>query len=132
MRSSMRQRQSVWFSELVEKLDGYVTVTGYEKPVEKKVTVSSTSGTPEEVAAGILPNYDRYITCFDRSFKPKEGMVLWVDKVPELDEDGELVLIMENGSNRPSVPPDYTLKKVIDTQKGIVARYGISRIGGNV
>lgn len=128
MRSSMRQRQSVWFSKVTEKLDGYDSINEYEKPIEKKVTVSYTSGTPDEIAAGILPNYDRYITCFDRSFAPQEGMVLWVDKVPELDEDGNLVLI----ENVPSVLPDYNLKRVINTQKGIVARYGISKIGGNV
>ena len=55
-------------------------------------------------------------------FQPKEADVFWVDKIPELDVDGNLI---------PTVLPDYRLTKILDTSKGNVARYGISKIGAD-
>ena len=95
----------------------------------KHFTVSSTAGTPEQLAAAIVPTYDRYITSFDRSFKPEEGVAVWVDKVPQIDDSGNLV--MSDDGITPVTPPDYTLKKILGTQKGKVFRYGISKIGGS-
>ena len=69
-----------------------------------------------------------YITVFDRTFQPKEGDVLWIDVVPEISIDGALIL---DDDNSPTVLPDYRLKRILDTQKGQVARYGIAKIGGN-
>ena len=95
------------------------------------MTVSSTSGTPEEISAGIVPTYDRYLIFWKsrwNKFKPKEGWVLWIDVAPELNEDGDL-LLDDNGL--PTVLPDYRLDKIIDTKKGAIARYGIIKIGGH-
>lgn len=129
MRSPSRLKQKVWFSKVEESVEGIDTVQKYSKPIMKYFTVSSTAGTPEELAAGIVPTYDRYITSFDRDFKPEEGMAVWVDKVPQLD-DSENLVMAEDGIT-PVTPPDYTLKKIIDSQKSKVARYGISKIGGS-
>ena len=76
-------------------------------------------------SAGIVPDYDRYITSFNRSFHPQEGDVFWIDTVPQVDALGNLVL--EDGI--PTTPPDYRLKKILDTQRGNLARYGIKKIG---
>ena len=73
-----------------------------------------------------MPDYDRYITCFDRNFNPQESDVFWIDKIPEINDDGSLVL---DESGKPTVPPDYVLVKIINSQKSNVARYGISKIG---
>lgn len=127
MRSPSRMQQKVWFAKITEETIGTSKVPIYEKPIMKRLTVSATSGTPEEIGAGIVPMYDRYITSYDRNFQPEEGMVLWVDRVPELTEDGEIAL-KEDGYT-PVVFPDYTLKKILDTQNGIVARYGIEKRG---
>lgn len=129
MRSPSRLKQKVWFSKVEESVEGIDTVQKYGKPIMKQFTVSATAGTPEELAAGIVPTYDRYITSFDRDFKPEEGMVIWVDKVPQLD-DSENLVMAEDGIT-PVTPPDYTLKKILGTQKGKVFRYGISKIGGS-
>lgn len=129
MRSPSRLKQKVWFSKVEESVEGIDTVQKYSKPIMKYFTVSSTAGTPEELAAGIVPTYDRYITSFDRDFKPEEGMAVWVDKVPQLD-DSENLVMAEDGIT-PVTPPDYTLKNIIDSQKSKVARYGISKIGGS-
>ncbi len=129
MRSPSRLKQKVWFSKIEEVIDGIDTVQKYSKPIMRRFTVSATAGTPEEIAAGIVPTYDRYITSYDRNFKPEEGMEVWVDTVPQLDDSGSLV--MAGDGITPVTPPDYTLKKILGTQKGKVFRYGISKIGGS-
>lgn len=128
MRGRLRQKQSIWISTVTEKNNGMDKTLVYSKPQKKNISVSATAGTPEELSAGIVPDYDRYITVFDRTFQPKEGNVLWIDAVPEISEDGALIL---DGDNSPTVLPDYRLKRILDTQKGQVARYGIAKIGGN-
>ncbi len=125
MRGLKRQKQSVYWSKVTEALDGIDTVPSYSQPQSFKFSVSSTAGTPEEISAGIVPDYDRYITSFDRDFKPEEGDVFWIDTIPNLDENGNLIL----EEDIPVVMPDYRLKKILDTQRGNVARYGITKIG---
>lgn len=129
MRSPSRLKQKIWFSKIKEVIEGIDTVQRYNKPIMKRFTVSATAGTPEEISAGIVPTYDRYITSYDRNFKPEEGMAVWVDKIPQLDDSGNLVMA-EDGIT-PVTPPDYMLRKIIDSQKSKVARYGISKIGGS-
>lgn len=131
MRSPSRLKQKVWFSKIEEVIEGIDTVQRYSKPIMKRFTVSATAGTPEEISAGIVPIYDRYITSYDREFCKiaEEGMAVWVDKVPQLD-DSENLVMAEDGIT-PVTPPDYTLKKIIDTAKGSVARYGIKKVGGS-
>lgn len=131
MRSPSRQKQRVWFSKITEDSSSIDSVISYSKPIMKKFTVSATAGTPEETAAGIVPTYDRYITSYDRSFCDiaEEGMAVWVDKIPQIDDFGNLV--MSDDGITPVTPPDYTLKKIIDTAKGSVARYGIKKVGGS-
>lgn len=132
MRSLKRQQQEVWFSKMHERLDGIDTIQEWDKPIMVKMTCSVTSGTPEEIAAGIVPDYDRYLTYYKLRFKQplglEEGMAVWVDVIPELDENGNLV--MGDDELTPVVPPDYTLKRILGTQKGDITRYGISKIMG--
>lgn len=130
MRSNSRQKQRVWFSKITEDSSSIDPVISYNKPIMKKFTVSSTAGLPEEIAAGIVPTYDRYISSYDREFckVAEEGMTVWVDKIPKIDDSGNLVLD-EDGV--PVTPPDYVLKKIIDTARGSVARYGIKKVGGS-
>ena len=128
MRGRLRQKQSVWISTVTEENKGIDKILVYSDPQKKNISVSATAGTPEELSAGIVPDYDRYITVFDRTFQPKEGNVLWVDVVPEIREDGTLIL---DGDNSPTVLPDYTLKRILDTQKAQLAPYPKAKIGGN-
>lgn len=131
MRSLSRLKQFVWFSKVREIQVGIDTINQYSKLIEKKFTISPNSGTPEEISAGIVPTYDRYITSYDRSFCDiaEEGMAVWVDKIPKIDDLGSLVMA-EDGIT-PVTPPDYTLKKILAAQKGKVFRYGIAKIGGS-
>lgn len=134
MRSPSRLKQKVWFSKIEEVIEGIDTVQRYSNPIMKRFTVSATAGIPEEIAAGIVPTYDRYITryknsCCENDIEYEEGMAVWVDKIPQIDDSGNLV--MEEDGITPVTPPDYTLKKIIDTAKGSVARYGIKKVGGS-
>lgn len=127
-----RIRQKIWFCKRTEKLVNGIHIPVYGKPVLKHYTVSSTSGSPDDVAAGIIPDYDRYITrdkMKDRynTFEFAEDDVLWVDREPQLDDDGN-VSLTENGEA--IVPPDYVLKKILDSQKSLIERFGISKITG--
>lgn len=129
MRSLIRQTQEIWFSVKSMGFTGIDETSTFSKPEMHRFTVSATGSTPEDYAAGIVPDYDRYITSFDRSFQPIEGMQCWVDVTPEIAQDGSLVMT-EDGE--PTVPPDYTLRRKVDTQKGNVARYLIKKNGDEV
>ena len=135
MRSLSRDRQSVWFAKITENIVGTSTVPVYEKPRELHLVVTATAGTPQEIGAGVVPDYDREIIYHKargccNSFDPVEGMAVWVDRKPKLDAKGNLAK-REDGKGV-ITPPDYRLKRIITTQKSNVARYGIERIGGNM
>lgn len=132
-RNSVRDRQKVWWVTIEEIHEGIDNIIKYGKPEMRKQTVSATSGTPEEIAAGIVPNYDRYVTHYkskSKPFNPVEGMGVFVDIEPEMDEEENLA--MSEDGYTPVTPPDYRLVKILDTQKGNVARYGISKVGGSL
>ena len=133
MRLSTRQKQKIWYASVTETRYGIDTVQSYSNPEEVSATVSTTAGATNENSAGIIPEYDRYINYakkhYDDDFALKEGMACWIDVVPKLNLDGSLV-IQEDGMT-PVTPPDYRVKKVLDTQKGEIARYGIAKIGGS-
>lgn len=124
MRNFKQQEQKVWFTRITEKNIGIDKVKVYAKPFMKELPVSATSGTPDEVAAGIVPNYDRYITSY-KKLDVQEGDMCFVDVEPQLDASGELVM---TDDYIPVTPPDYRIEKLLVTQKGLVFRYGISRI----
>lgn len=125
MRSSTRRKQDVWFVTREKDDQGLDPVYIYSKPEVHRMSVSPTSGMPEAMNFGLLPTYDRYMVSYDRSFNPEEGTYLYVDKNPQINQEtGELVL---NSNNEPTVKPDYILDRVYNTQKGVLARYGIRK-----
>lgn len=125
MRNSTRRKQDIWFVNRTKDDSNIDPAYTYDKPEKHRFSVSSTSGSPAEMNFGILPTYDRYMISYDRKFKPVEGMYLYIDKTPELDDNGDLVL---NESNEPTVKPDYILDRIYDTKKGELARYGIKKV----
>lgn len=127
MRTFKRQNQKIWFTRVTEKNVGIDKVKVYAKPFMEQLPVSATSGTPEEIAAGVVPNYDRYITSH-KKLDVQEGDMCFVDVEPKLDASGELAM---KEDSIPVTPPDYRIVKLLVTQKGLVFRYGISRIGGS-
>ena len=145
MRNIRRQKQSLWFCEATEVNDGIDLVKQYSKPEKHRATVSATSGYVNGLGAGFVLNYDRYITNFDRDFKPKEGMMVFVDVIPEFDSYGGLltrrVYETDLDGNRVTdvngnyiyhaeyvTQPDYMLKRICDTRMGKIARYGLEKV----
>lgn len=126
MRNATRRKQEVWFVSRQKDDSGVEPIYVYGKPEMHRMSVSSTSGSPAEMNFGLLPTYDRYMISYDRNFHPVEGTYLYVDKTPEVDCcTDELVL---NNNGEPNVKPDYILDRIYDTQKGVLARYGIRKI----
>ena len=131
MRSRSRDRQKIWFSNVTENKVGIDTYQEYSKPIMRKLMVSSGNGNPIEISAGLVLNTDRAFTSYDKSLRSqiKEGTVCWIDVIPEISEDGNVV--MSDDGITPTVPPDYRIDENHVTQKGLVDAYGINEIGGN-
>ena len=133
MRSRGRDRQKIWFVTVTEKKVGIDTVYEYNDPViKKKMSVSSGTGQPGQVSAGLVVDYDREIISYDKSFRGviREGDAVFVDVEPQLNDDGTLT--MGEDGYTPVTSPDYRISAIFSTQKGDVDVYGIKRVGGNV
>ena len=130
MRSRSRDRQKLWFSNVTEKKVGLDTVQEYGKPIMKKMAVSSGTGQPGQVSAGLVVDYDREITSYDKSLRGviQEGDAVFVDVEPQINEDGTLT--MDEDGYTPVTPPDYRISAIFKTQKGSVDVYGIKKVGG--
>lgn len=131
VRSPVRDRQPIYFSTITEKKVGIDTVQEYSNPIMRKLTVSAGTGAPTQISAGLVVDYDREITSYDKSLRSEveEGSVCWVDVVPEIADDGSLV--MSDDEVTPTVPPDYRVDKIFSTARGRVDVLGIKRIGGS-
>lgn len=148
MRSRKKDLQSVWFVTFEETGIGMNTAKIYGKPIEKKLSVSATSGLALATGAGLGLRYSRYITCYDRNYQEycREGVMAFVDRVPSLDKNGELIVekeyekdndgnIILDDDGEPTLErityetePDYMIMEIIDTQRGNVARFGIKKV----
>ena len=131
MRSRGRDRQKIYFVTVTEKKVGIDTVQEYGEPIKKKMSVSSGTGQPGQVSAGLVVDYDREITSYDKTLRGviREGDALYVDIEPKLNDDGTLA--MGDDGYTPVTPPDYRISAIFKTQKGNVDVYGIKKVGGN-
>lgn len=131
MRSRGRDRQKIWFVTVTEKKVGIDTVQEYGKPIMRRLAVSSGTGQPGQVSAGLVVDYDREITSYDKTLRGviREGDAVFVDAEPQLNDDGTLT--MGDDEYTPVTPPDYRISAIFSTQKGDVDVFGIKKIGGN-
>lgn len=129
-RSPVKDRQKIWFSSVKEKKIGIDTVNEYSKPVMKKMTVSTGTGMPGQVSAGLVVDYDREIVNYYHDFQQEEGNVCWVDVVPELDKDENLII--NPNEFTPTVKPDYRITQIFRNLKGNIDVFGIKKIAGNL
>lgn len=130
MRSPVKDRQPVYFSTITEKKVGINTIQEYGKPIMEKLTASAGTGAPSQISAGLVVDYDRELTSYDKKLRGQieEGSVCWVDVTPEIADDGNLV--MSDDGLTPTVPPDYRVEKIFSTARGKVDVLGIKKIGG--
>lgn len=131
MRSRARDRKKIWFVTVTEKKLGIDTVQEYGKPIMKKMAISSGTGQPGQVSAGLVVDYDREITSYDKTLRGviREGDAVFIDVEPQLNDDGTLA--MGDDGYTPITPPDYRISAIFSTQKGDVDVFGIKKIGGN-
>ena len=129
MRSRTRDRQKIWFTTVTEKKVGIDTVQEYGNPIMKRLAVSSGTGQPGQVSAGLVVDYDREITSYDKSLRGviREGDAVFVDVEPQINEDGTLT--MDEDGYTPVTPPDYRIAAIFSTQKGDVDVFGIKKVG---
>lgn len=95
----------------------------------KKMSVSAGTGQPGQISAGLVVDYDREITSYDKSLRGviQEGDAVFVDVEPKIKEDGTLV-IGDDGYT-PVTPPDYRISAIFKTQKGNIDVYGVKKNG---
>ena len=129
MRSRVRDRQKIWFSSVTEKKVGIDTVQEYGKPIMRRMAVSSGTGQPGQVSAGLVVDYDREITSYDKTLRGvvREGDAVFVDAEPQLNDDG--MLAVGDDGYTPVTPPDYRISAIFSTQKGDVDVFGIKKVG---
>ena len=125
MRSRMRQRQKMWFVSVGEKAVGLDRVQIFGKPVLKRFFISETHNLPLHYGSGIVEQYGRYIFCYNQEDIPVEGTQVYIDRTPELDGDGNLI-VDEIGS--PTVLPDYIVVRTISSKRGDVYSIGVKKI----
>ena len=129
MRSRSRDRQKIYFVTVTEKKVGIDTVQEYGKPIMKKMTVSSGTNMPGQISAGLVVDYDRETTSYDKTLRGviREGDAVFVDVEPQLNDD-ETLTMGEDGYT-PVTPPDYRISSIFSTQKGDVDVFGIKKVG---
>ena len=127
MRSQRRQRQWAWFASCHTQRSGVDNVIIYSDFEKHFVTISPTTGYPLGLASGFVPTYDRYITSFEKSWKPTEGTAVWADIEPELDSEGNVVIDPETGN--PTILPDHVIDKLMWTKQAKMDRYGLKKLG---
>lgn len=113
MRSLLRNKRSFYYalySDNNSKTDEYGNATGcYESPVQYKANISATAGGATTYPFGRSETYERTIV-MDSDAPPFDvHTVLWVDVVPQMDENGALAV---NGQGDAITPYDYTVKSV--------------------
>lgn len=106
-------------------LDNVVVYSDFEKHF---VTISPTTGYPLNLSSGFVPTYDRYITSFEKSWKPEEGMAVWADVEPEIDSEGNIVI--DSNTHNPTVLPDHIVDKLMWTKQAKMDRYGLKKLRG--
>lgn len=117
MRCMQRNKVKVFYAlyEGKEALtDDYGNVTGeyavkHGNPIEFAANVSAAKGETQTRQFGENESYDKVIVLDSDAPPIDEYAVLWVDRTPQLDENGNLVV---NEKGEIITPHDYIVKKV--------------------
>lgn len=91
-----RNKKTFWYLPYVREepiYDDWMNLTSdtrivYGEPVEVKANISPASGVAQTEMFGNLENYDKVISPLPVDFPLTENDVLFIDKEPENDKDG--------------------------------------------
>lgn len=117
MRAMLRNKSKFYYAlyrEQIPKTDDYGNATGeydviHENPVEFAANISAAKGETTTRQFGESESYDKVVVMDNDAPPIDEYTVLWVDIVPQVDEDGALTT---NEENEVITPHDYIVKKV--------------------
>lgn len=96
MTGLVRNKSTFWYLPYVREehiYDEWMNLTSdtriiYGEPVEVKANISPASGVAQTEMFGNLENYDKVISPLPVDFPLTENDVLFIDKEPENDKDG--------------------------------------------
>ena len=115
-RMCFRNKQTFWYAlydATVEQYDEYGNQIGtsasYGKPVQTSGNISPARGNVVARQFGDDEQYDKEIALGDRDTPIDEYTVLWIDTVPELDDEGALKV---NADGEIVTPWDYIVRRV--------------------
>ena len=115
-RMCFRNKQVFWYAlydATVDQYDEYGNQTGtsasYGNPVQTSGNISPAKGDVVTRQFGDDDRYDKVIVTGDRDTPIDEYAVLWIDSVPELDENGALKVNADGGI---VTPWDYIVRRV--------------------
>lgn len=119
-RIAERYKSRFWFllyGESEPVLDEYGNETGtrvtYQPPVEMRANVSAAAGAAQVEQFGSLAGYDKVILTDETDCPIDENTVLFLDKCPEYDADGDPLY-------------DYRVKRVAKS-KNLIS-YAVSKV----
>ena len=115
-RMCFRNKQPFWYAlydSTAVSYDEYgnqcATYASYHDPVQTSGNISPAKGSVVARQFGDDDLYDKVIVVGDRDTPIDEYAVLWVDSVPELDENGALKV---NADGAIVTPWDYIVRRV--------------------
>lgn len=119
------------YDNRTEVVDEYGNITGeydvtYSNPVEFFGNISAAKGETQTRQFGENEAYDKVLVLDKTAPNINEYSVLWVDTMPELDENGKLV---KDGNGQVVTPYDYVVKKVAPSLNSI--SIAISKVNVN-
>jgi len=116
MRTANRNKQPFWYALYDETAEGYdeygnqnSTHPTYGNPIKAYANISPARGDVAARQFGDDDQYDKEVLLENRDTPINEYAVLWIDTVPQLDENGALV---RNDNGQIVTPWDYIVKKV--------------------
>lgn len=116
MRQSYRNEQTFYYAlysatePIYDEWGNEVGVgVGYTKPVKARGNISPAKGETEARQFGDDVLYDRVITMGDRDTPIDENAVLWIDRTPQLDAEGNLAT---DAYGQTVTPHNYIVKRV--------------------
>ena len=116
MRSMLRNKSKFYYATYIgekEITDEYGNTTGeyiisHGNPIKILGNISAAQGEMQSRQFGESESYDKVIVLDDRDAPIDEHSILWVDTLPQLNEDGTT-----------DTPHDYIVKKVARSLNGV-------------
>lgn len=116
------------FTKRVPVVDEYGNDTGefdvqHGNPIKSSANISAAKGETQTRQFGENVSYDKVIAMDNEAPPIDEYSILWIDTMPELNEDGSLAVDSEGNAK---TPHDYIVKKVAKSLNSV--SYAVSKV----